>query len=131
MIDHQDVLRDAATRWYDAHLGEHLHRERHLAARRCACHLINEWDSSPDAARDLALQVLGNVEARSTGAYIDLTRTTSHALFLIDPATNRRLVFTAADLARVLPLNAQNGIASAPAAPDALGITPLFCAAAL
>lgn len=99
--DSIDILRDAATRWYHQHLGEHLHRDRALAAQRCASHLINEWGANAIRARDLSLQVLGSVESRASGAYIDVDRTTSHMLFLIDPARNRRVALTATDLAHI------------------------------
>lgn len=100
-IDHQDTLRAAATRWYDLHLGEHLHRDRTLAAARCTEHLINVWNADAALATTLSLQVLGTIESRSTGAYIDIDRSTSHALFLVDPATGWRVMLSAVDVVRL------------------------------
>lgn len=95
--DHDDALRAAATRWFDEHLGEHLHHDRALAVKRCAAHLVSRWPVEPLRAMDIAMQVLGLVEHKACPAYIDTDRTTSHTLFLVDPS-GRGLVFTAADL---------------------------------
>lgn len=96
-----DILQAAAVRWFDAHLGEHLHSDRDLAVQRCAAHLLGSFGAASQRARDTALQALGAVEARASHAYIDVDRSTSHTLFLIDPATGREFAFTAADLAHM------------------------------
>ena len=96
-----DLLQAAAARWYDQHLNEHLHSDRDMAVKRCAAWLFGNYGVAAAPARDTALQALGSVEARSSAAYIDVDRTTSHTLFLIDPATGREFAFTAADLAHV------------------------------
>lgn len=118
-----DLLHAAALRWYAEHLGEHLNPDRDMAVKRCAAWLFGNYGAQPEPARNTALQALGTVEARATGAYIDVDRTTSHTLFLIDPASGREFAFTSADLAHLAhgavdrcPLHAPQRPSSAAAA---------------
>lgn len=98
--DH-DVIRDSALRWYGVHLGEHLSRDRSQLVDRCVQQLMQQWALSLERANRVALQALGEVEAKGCAAYIDVAHTTSHAVFLVDPSTNLKVAFTAADLLAV------------------------------
>ncbi len=93
-----DLIRDTARRFITLHIGEHLHRDRCHLVDRCAKRLTETWEISHERAVQVSVQMLGEVEAKGSPAYVDLNRTTSHAVFVSDPANNRVVVFTAADL---------------------------------
>lgn len=99
--DSTDILHAAAMRWYGDHLAEHLAHDRALAVMRCTAWLLEGQVTDASTARVTALRALGAVEARANGAHIDIDRTTSHAVFLIDPASGREFAFTAHDLVQL------------------------------
>ena len=80
------------------HQGEHLAPERRLLIDRCIAHLVEtEWLSSREA-EIVTLQAFGELESRKCSAYVDMSLTTSHAVFIRDPRTARMRVFTVAEL---------------------------------
>lgn len=106
---------DAAGRmaelWYTQHLAEHLSPDHALAAKRCAAYLQGEGVEAR-RAQTIALQALGRFEHgnRFENAYIDLARTTSYTVFLVDPGTGWEYAITAVSLAN----HARCAIDSAP-----------------
>jgi hypothetical protein len=56
---------------------------------------------SRDTATTVSLQALGEVQARATSAHVDMTRSTSYAVFVVDPVSKKTVCFTAADLVRI------------------------------
>lgn len=99
--DHHDTLHHAGHRWYGRHLGEHLAKDRQRMVDRCALMLMDTYEVTEQRALEVSLQVLGDIESRGNRTYIDMDCTTSHMLFLVEPATGRRTAMTAADLARL------------------------------
>lgn len=93
-----DPIRDSAQRFFGQHLGEHLASHRQQLVDRCARYLLDTYRVSRARAEEVALQTLGEVEARGCPAYIDLARSTSYTAFVVDPTTRQTLVLTAADL---------------------------------
>jgi len=80
------------------HQGEHLTPDRRLLIDRCIAHLVEtEWLSSREA-EIIALQAFGELESRDCRAYVDMSLTTSHAVFIREPRTARMRVFTVAEL---------------------------------
>lgn len=80
------------------HQGEHLASDRRLLIDRCIAHLVEaEWLSSREA-EIVTLQAFGELESRNCRAYVDMSLTTSHAVFIRDPRTARMRVFTVAEL---------------------------------
>ena len=94
------ILHTAAIGYLLAHQGEHLHPDRHRLVGRCADHLM-ESGISRDTATTISLQALGEVQARATSAHVDMTRSTSYAVFVVDPVSRKTVCFTAADLVRM------------------------------
>jgi len=93
-------LHTAAIGYLLAHQSEHLHPDRHRLVGRCADHLM-ESGISRDTANTVTLQALGEVQARATSAHVDMTRSTSYAVFVVDPVSKKTVCFTAADLVRI------------------------------
>ena len=106
------TLHTAAISYLLAHQGEHLHPDRHRLVGRCADHLM-ESGISRDTATTISLQALGEVQARATLAHVDMTRSTSYAVFVVDPVSRKTVCFTAADLARYGAEQAEMTAASA------------------
>ena len=94
------TLHNAAIRYLLTHQGEHLHPDRQRLVARCADHLM-ESGISADTANTITLQALGEVHARATTAHVDMTRSTSYAVFVVDPVSKKTVCFTAADLVRM------------------------------
>jgi hypothetical protein len=98
------VNTDKATLHYVAlsflaeHQGAHLEAERALLVDRCIAHLLAKHMISNREAEVITLQALGEYESRKCSAYVDMTLTTSHAVFIREPATARIRVFTVAEL---------------------------------
>lgn len=70
-------------------------------AQLCISHLVDTAVCSASTARDITMQALGELTARRRPEYIDCSRTTSFALFLVD-AKGKRHTFTIADLLGLL-----------------------------
>ncbi len=84
------------------HQAEHLSRDRRFLVKRCIEHLIDIAQVSACTAEDIALQAIGELESCGRREYIDLVRTTSYAVFVYDPLTGRKRVFTVADLMKLV-----------------------------
>jgi hypothetical protein len=80
------------------HEAEHLHHDRRLLVERCVRHLVELACVSADTAEDVVLQCVGEIESRDRREYVDLSRTTAFAVFVHDPVSGRKRVFTVADL---------------------------------
>jgi hypothetical protein len=80
------------------HQAQHLEHDRRLLVERCVTYLINSAGVSASTAEDAALQAIGEIESRCRREYVDLTRTTAFAVFVHDPVSGRKRVFTIADL---------------------------------
>lgn len=93
-----DDLHAMAMTFLMRHEAEHLDRDRHLLVARCVQHLVESACVSADTAEDVALQAIGEIESRHRREYVDLARTTSFAVFVHDPVSGRKRVFTVADL---------------------------------
>ncbi|HWX66059.1 MAG TPA: hypothetical protein VNZ27_06450 [Rhodanobacter sp.] len=93
-------LHEVAIGYLLAHQAEHLSPERHLLVARCADHLQN-YGVSTDTATVITLQAFGEIHARGNSAHVDLTKTTSYAVFVVDPVSKQGAFFSAADLVRI------------------------------
>jgi hypothetical protein len=93
-----DDLHAAAMTFLVRHDAEHLHHDRRLLVDRCVRHLVDTACVSMDTAEDVVLQTVGEIESRHRREYVDLSRTTSFAVFVHDPVSGRKRVFTVADL---------------------------------
>ena len=96
-----DTLHRAAVAYLLAHQGQHLSCDRALLANRCIQHLQHHHATTRVVAEVAALQALGDLASRATGVHVDLDKTTSYAVFLVDPASGKRVCFTATDLLRL------------------------------
>jgi hypothetical protein len=94
---HADLHTIAMT-FLKRHEAEHLERDRHLLIERCVSHLTDVAGVSSDTAEDVVLQTVGEIESRHRREYVDLARTTAFAVFVHDPVSGRKRVFTVADL---------------------------------
>lgn len=92
------TLHEAALAYLFAHQGEHLHADRPQLVARCTEHLHQQHDVSVDRANVVTLQALGEVESRGNAAHVDISASTSFAVFVRDPESKRNYAFTAADL---------------------------------
>lgn len=95
-------LHESALCFYARHQGEHLAPDRKRLIERCAEHLSDTFDASMRAAEDTALRAWGEIESRGQRCYIDLDRSTSYAVFVQDPDTGVRKVFTVNDLVALM-----------------------------
>lgn len=91
-----------AMTFLEQHQGAHLTPDRRLLVERCITHLIETTAVSAATAEDVALQAMGEVDSRHRREFVDLTRTTAFAVFVHDPLTGRKRVFTVADLMRLV-----------------------------
>ena len=97
------TLHDTAIAYLLTHQSQHLAHDRNLLIKRCAMNLLGKHDDviSEKAARLIALQALGEIESRGNNAHVDLSTSTSFAVFVVDPVTRGRFAFTAHDLIRL------------------------------
>lgn len=95
-----DAARSLAQLWYSEHMAEHLSCDTDMAVKRCAAFLLGEGIAAP-RAHTLALQALGSMQQRDCLAFIDIDRSTSHVVFLVDTETKREFAYTAAQLAQL------------------------------
>ncbi len=80
------------------HQAEHLEHDRPMLIDRCVSYLIDTETLSSREAEIVTLQAYGELESRRCAAYVDMSLTTSHAIFIRDPRTARMRVFAVAEL---------------------------------
>jgi hypothetical protein len=97
----RDTLHQAAVTFLMAHHAEHLSCDRQLLADRCIEHIRLIGPATRVDAAVVTLQAMGDITSRSTGAHLDLDKTTSYAVFITDPASGKCACFTATDLLRL------------------------------
>lgn len=85
------------------HQDEHLIGQQEHLISRCVEHLVATAEVSAETAHIVAMQALGDIGSRRRRHYIDLSRSTSFALFLVD-GQGKRHAYTIADLAARLGL---------------------------
>lgn len=95
------TLHEAALSFLLIHQAEHLHPDRPQLLARCANHLQQQHACSETRAMVATVQAMGEVESRGNAAHIDISASTSFAVFLRDPVSGHRYAFTAADLLRL------------------------------
>lgn len=98
-------VREEAIGYLLAHQNEHLTHDRNLLVSRCAAFLQARFGLNDDRANVISLQAIGEIDARATNVHIDMERSTSFAVFVVDPVTGIRSVFTAGDLVRLARSN--------------------------
>ncbi|MBR8055645.1 hypothetical protein [Burkholderia vietnamiensis] len=91
-------LHYVALAYLAAHHGEHLDHDRDLLIDRCVSHLIDTQLVSKREAEVAALQAYGEHESSKCRAYVDVSLTTSHAVFIRDTEAGRIRAFTVAEL---------------------------------
>jgi len=94
----QPNLHEAARGFLLAHQGEHLQHDKPLLVNRCADHLKQHHGAHPERAMVVAVQVMGEVESRGNATHVDLSASTSFAVFVRDQASGLVYAFTAAEL---------------------------------
>lgn len=92
------------------HQDEHLEHDRALLIDRCVSHLVNAEMLSSREAEIVTLQAFGELESRKCSAYVDMSLTTSHAIFIRDPRDARLRVFTVAELLGLVKAPALSGL---------------------
>ncbi|MBR8114454.1 hypothetical protein KDX10_32955 [Burkholderia cenocepacia] len=92
------TLHYAALSFLAEHYGEHLDRDRALLIDRCVAHLIDTQLVSKREAEIATLQAYGERASRQCTAYVDVSLTTSHAVFIRDARNGMLRVFTVAEL---------------------------------
>jgi hypothetical protein len=98
----QTTLHEAAVGYLLAHQGEHLSHDRALLVERCSDYLRTvDANVTRVTAEVTTLQALGELGARGNNVHIDLTKTTSYAVFVVDPVNKVSTFFTAADLLNI------------------------------
>lgn len=95
---HVQTAHYQALAYLAAHDGEHLDRDRALLIERCVSHLVDAHMLSTREAGIVAAQALGELEAKKCRAYVDMSLTTSYAVFIRDPRTATMRAFTVAEL---------------------------------
>lgn len=93
-----------ALRYLQAHEGEHLTHDQHRLVDRCIDYLVADSHASHPTARDITMQAFGEFTARHRREYIDCSRTTSYALFLIDDK-GERIALTLSELLQLIELS--------------------------
>jgi hypothetical protein len=119
MINFDKSLHYVALSYLAQHQGEHLERDRMLLIDRCMDHLIETHFVSKREAEIAALQAFGEHESRKCKAYVDVSLTTSHTVFIRDPGNGRLRVFTVAELMELVKTPALSS-APVPSARDML-----------
>lgn len=98
MLNTDKPLHYVALAFLAEHQGEHLDRDRALLIDRCVAHLIDTALVSKREAEIATLQAYGERESRRCKAYVDVSLTTSHTVFIRDPRNGMLRVFTVAEL---------------------------------
>lgn len=94
----EQTLHCAALGYFFEHQGEHLEHDRVLLIDRCVSHLIETKNVSQREAEIATLQAYGEHNSKACGAYVDMSLTTSHSVFIRDFRTGRLRVFSVAEL---------------------------------
>jgi hypothetical protein len=105
MKQDRTTLHYSALAYLAKHQGQHLAHDRQLAIDRCVAHLVNSEMLSTREAQIITLQAAGEFDAINCSAYVDMSLTTSHTVFIRDPRTARMRVFTVAELLDKLALD--------------------------
>jgi hypothetical protein len=98
MITHEQTLHYSALAYLVKHQAEHLEHDRILLIDRCVTHLMDTRNISQREAEVATLQSYGEHESRECKAYVDMSLTTSHTVFIRDVRTGRLRVFTVSEL---------------------------------
>lgn len=98
MMNTDKPLNCYALRFLIAHQDEHLDHDRALLIDRCVAHLCETLFVSKREAEVATLQAYGERESRRCKAYVDVSLTTSHTIFIRDPRNGMLRVFTVAEL---------------------------------
>ena len=98
MMNTDKPLHYVALSFLVKHQGEHLDHDRALLIDRCAAHLIETQLVTKREAEVATLQAYGEFDSRRCKAYVDMSHTTSHAVFIRDPRNGRMHAFTVAEL---------------------------------
>ncbi|ADP02348.1 gp3 [Burkholderia phage KS14] len=93
-----EPLHYAAHTFLAAHEGAHLDHDRAVLIDRCVAHLIDKALVSKREAEVATLQAYGERESRRCNAYVDVSLTTSHTVFIRDARNGMLRVFTVAEL---------------------------------
>jgi hypothetical protein len=110
MFDNDKPLHYVALSFLAAHQGEYLAHDRALLIDRCIAHLIETHFVSKREAEIATLQAFGEHESRTCKAYVNLSLTTSHAVFIRDPRNGRMRVFTVAELMELVKTPALSSV---------------------
>jgi len=94
----EQTLHFTALNYIVKHHGEHLEHDRILLVDRCVTHLMETRTVSQREAEVATLQAYGEYDSRECKAYVDMSLTTSHSVFIRDSKTGRLRVFTVAEL---------------------------------
>ena len=90
-------------------------RDNHLL-ERCTAHLVALAGCSVASAATQAAQVIAELDSARSRVTLDMDRSTSHALFVVDRARGTTRVISAAELAKILDAHqAGQTLQSAPA----------------
>ncbi|WP_459614376.1 hypothetical protein [Bordetella sp. 2513F-2] len=73
-----------------------------LLLERCTAHLMAICNCSRRTAETHAAQAIAELASRRSRVSFDMDRSTSHALFVVDRATNTTRVISAAELLQLL-----------------------------
>lgn len=71
--------------------------------QRCTAYLVDKFEVSSYTAENATIIALGELQAVKNAPYIDCSKTTSHMLFLIDPATRTTRAIPVADIVEYVP----------------------------
>ncbi len=80
------------------HQAEHLEGDRRFLIQRCVAHLMDTEEISEGTAEDVTLQAFCEMESRHHREFINLARTTSFGVFICDPVTGHKHVFSLDEL---------------------------------
>ncbi len=80
------------------HQAEHLEGDRRFLIQRCVAHLMDTEEISEGSAEDVTLQAFCEMQSRHHREFINLARTTSFGVFVCDPVTGHKHVFSLDDL---------------------------------
>ena len=94
----EQSLHYAALAYFSQHQGEHLDHDRLLLIDRCVSYLIETKSVSQRVAEISTLQAYGEHASKACRAYVDMSLTTSHSIFVRDTRTGRLRVFSVAEL---------------------------------
>ncbi|WP_158935284.1 hypothetical protein [Burkholderia sp. S171] len=94
----EQTLHYAALGYISQRQGEHLDHDRLLLIDRCVSHLIETKNVSQRVAEIATLQAYGEHDSKACKAYVDMSLTTSHSIFIRDVRTGRLRVFSVGEL---------------------------------